>query len=169
MKYTTLPMGGCINENLTGMGLKMGSTTNRRQRKTQRNRRRGLCSDLEVNKAGVKRYKTITGGTDMKEEVFLRLKKISERLKKKYQAERVILFGSYATGEATEDSDVDILVIAPSEERFFERMAKVLELTRDLYNGLALSPIVLRPEEVEKRIKMGDQFVQEILDIGIEL
>jgi len=105
----------------------------------------------------------------MNEEIFLRLKKIAERLKEKYRAERVILFGSYAKGEATEDSDVDILVIASAEERFFERMAKVLELTRDFYNGLALSPIVLRPEEIEQRIKIGDQFVQEILDKGVEL
>ncbi len=45
----------------------------------------------------------------------------------------------------------------------------MLELTRDLYDGLALSPIVLSPEEIEERLKKGDQFVQEILDEGIEL
>jgi len=30
---------------------------------------------------------------------------------------------AYARGEETEDSDLDILVIAPSHERLFERMA----------------------------------------------
>lgn len=105
----------------------------------------------------------------MNEEIFDRLKKIAKRLKKRYGAERVILFGSHARGEAKEDSDADILVIAPTDERFFERMATVLELTRDLYNGLAFSPIVLKPEEVEERLKKGDQFVQEILETGIEL
>ena len=98
-----------------------------------------------------------------------RIKAISERLKKEYGARRVILFGSYARGEATEDSDVDILVIAPTKEQFFERMATVLALVRDLYNGLALSPIVLSPEEVVERLKIGDQFVQGILDEGVEL
>jgi len=83
-------------------------------------------------------------------------------LKKEYHAERVILFGSYATDEATKDSDVDLLVIAPTKERFFERMATVLELVRDLYNGLALSPIVLRPEEMVKRLKIRDHFVRGI-------
>jgi len=105
----------------------------------------------------------------MNEEIFTRMKKIAERLRKEYRAEKVFLFGSYLTGEATEDSDMDILVIAPAKERFFERMARVLELTRDLYDGLALSPIVLRPEEVKRRIEVGDQFIQEILDKGIEL
>ncbi len=98
-----------------------------------------------------------------------RVEEISERLKEEYGAQAVILFGSYARGEATEDSDVDILVIAPATERFFERMARVLELVRDLYDGLALSPIVLKPEEVSERLRIGDQFVQEILEEGIRL
>ena len=40
----------------------------------------------------------------MDQEIYERLRKISERLKEKYGAEKVILYGSYATGEATEDS-----------------------------------------------------------------
>ncbi len=104
-----------------------------------------------------------------RQEIFDRIKAISKRLKDEYHAERVILFGSYAKGEITRDSDVDILVIAPTKERFFNRMATVLEHVRDLYEGLALSPIVLRPEEVEERLKVGDQFVQEILEEGVEL
>ncbi|MBU1781968.1 nucleotidyltransferase domain-containing protein, partial [bacterium] len=98
-----------------------------------------------------------------------RLQSISNRLKKEYHAERVILFGSYATGEATQDSDVDLFIIAPTKERFFERMATVLGIVRDLYKGLALSPIVLRSQEVKRRLKINDQFVQEILEKGVEL
>jgi predicted nucleotidyltransferase len=44
----------------------------------------------------------------MNQEMNKRLHMISERLKKEYQAEKIILYGSYATGEATEDSDVDL-------------------------------------------------------------
>jgi predicted nucleotidyltransferase len=98
-----------------------------------------------------------------------RMKAISQRLKKEYKAERVILFGSYAKGKATEDSDIDILIIAPTTERFFERMATVKRLIRDLRNGLAVAPIVLTKQEVEERVKIGDQFVKEILEKGIEL
>ncbi len=98
-----------------------------------------------------------------------RIKTISQRLKKEYKAERVILFGSYAKGKATEDSDIDILIIAPTTERFFERMATTLRIVRDLYGGLPLSPIVLRPDELEERRRKGDQFVGEILKEGIEL
>lgn len=105
----------------------------------------------------------------MDQEIFEQLKKIADRLKRSYRAEKVILFGSYATGDATEDSDVDLFIIAPTNERFFERMASVRRLIRDLRNGLPIAPIVLTPEEIEERTKMGDQFITEILEEGLTL
>lgn len=98
-----------------------------------------------------------------------RIKAISARLKKEYHAEKVILYGSYARGEATEDSDIDLFIIAPTEERFFERMATVVGVVRDLCRYLPLSPIVLTAKEVEERGKRGDQFIKEILENGIEI
>lgn len=105
----------------------------------------------------------------MNQEIYERLKKISERLKREYSAEKVILFGSHARGEATEDSDIDLFIIAPTNERFFERMATVRGLIRDLRNGLPVSPIVLTPQEIEERKKRGDQFIRDILEKGIIL
>lgn len=105
----------------------------------------------------------------MNKEIYGRLRKISKRLKKEYSAQKVVLFGSYATGKATKDSDVDLFIIAPTKERFFERMATVKRLIRDLRNGFPVAPIVLTPKEVERRRKAGDQFIQEILKSGIIL
>lgn len=105
----------------------------------------------------------------MNKEIFDQLNKISERLKDAYHAEKVILFGSYARGEETEDSDVDLLVIAPQKERFFERIASVKRLIRDLRSGLPVAPIVLTPEEAEKRKNAGDQFINDILENGVSL
>ncbi len=98
-----------------------------------------------------------------------RLHTIGKKIKQDYRAERVILFGSYARGDATKDSDVDLLVVARTKERFFERMASVRRLIRDLRDGLAVSPIVLTPAELEKRRAAGDPFVREILQTGISL
>jgi predicted nucleotidyltransferase len=105
----------------------------------------------------------------MKREMNKRLHTIGNKIKRDYRAERVILFGSHARGDATEDSDVDLLVVAPTKERFFERMASVRRLIRDLRDGLAVSPIVLTPGELEKRRQAGDPFVQEILQTGVSL
>lgn len=72
----------------------------------------------------------------MNKEVLSRIKKIAEILKKEYKAEWVILFGSYARGEETTDSDIDLLIVADTNERFYQRMGTALSLVRDLYYGL---------------------------------
>lgn len=95
------------------------------------------------------------------------IKRISSRLKEQYGAKEVILFGSYARGEAGEDSDIDLLIISATKERFIERQATVRRLVRDLRRKMPFSPIVLTPEEVEERKKRGDQFISEILETGI--
>jgi uncharacterized protein len=38
------------------------------------------------------------------------------RIAEDFKPQRIILFGSHARGEATEDSDYDLLIIAPSSE-----------------------------------------------------
>jgi len=98
-----------------------------------------------------------------------RLQAIARRLREQYGAERVLLYGSVARGEATPDSDVDILVVADTREKFFDRMAQVLQLVRDLYDLIPLAPIVLTPAEVQERLERGDQFIEEILRTGREL
>jgi predicted nucleotidyltransferase len=95
------------------------------------------------------------------------IKAIAKRLKEQYGAKEVILFGSYAKGKATDDSDIDLLVISDSKERFFERQATVRRLLRDLKRRIPVSPIVLTPEEIEERKRHGDQFINEILETGI--
>jgi len=105
----------------------------------------------------------------MTPELTNRLRSIGEKLRRDYRAEKVILFGSYARGEETADSDVDILVVAPTKERFFQRMATVRRLIRGLRDGFPVAPIVLTVRELEKRQKIGDPLVQEILETGILL
>ena len=97
------------------------------------------------------------------------LKAIADRLRESYGAERVLVYGSVARGEQTEDSDIDLLVIAPTKERFFERMGSVQALVRDLGHGMPLAPIVLTPEELATRLDRGDQFVEEMVRSGVDL
>ena len=98
-----------------------------------------------------------------------RMNAIADRLKRNYHAQAVILFGSVGRGEASAESDTDLLVIAPTRQRFCERSATVLSLLRDLYPGLALEPIVLTPEEVQRRLERGDPFVKDIMESGVAL
>ena len=97
------------------------------------------------------------------------LKAIADRLRDRYGAERVLVYGSVARGTPTEHSDIDLLVVAPTTERFYERMGSVLAVVRDISLGLPLAPIVVTPEELSARVARGDQFIQEILEAGVEL
>ena len=103
----------------------------------------------------------------LKQEVQNEIKNITYQLVKQYGAEKVILFGSYARGEQTADSDVDILVVAPTKERFFQRMATVRRLIRGLRDGFSVAPIVLTVQELERRQELGDPFIREILETGV--
>lgn len=98
-----------------------------------------------------------------------RFRKIGDRLRHAYHAEKVILYGSYATRSACRDSDVDLFVIAPTTEKFFQRIASVKRLIRDIRQGLSVAPIILTPHEVEARKKAGDSFVKQILENGLPL
>ncbi len=98
-----------------------------------------------------------------------RLKTIADCWRNQYGATRVLLFGSSARNEATEHSDIDLLVIAPTKEKFYERMGSALAVVREVSRGLPLSPIILTPDELSARLARGDQFIQEIIETGMEL
>ena len=64
------------------------------------------------------------------------IRRVAEHIGRQADAERVILFGSYARGEATEHSDVDLLVTAPSDLPRFKR-------SRVLYQSLRPYPFAM--------------------------
>ena len=97
------------------------------------------------------------------------LRRIAQRLRDALDAERVVVFGSVARGEATIHSDIDLLVIAPTTESPYWRMARAREVARDLSIGLPISPIVVTPAEIEQRLRRGDAFLAEVLEHGIDL
>jgi predicted nucleotidyltransferase len=98
-----------------------------------------------------------------------RLKAIADRLRQDYGAERVILFGSAARGQMTEDSDLDVLVVSETRERFHDRISSVLRAVRELSYGMPLAPIVLTPRELQARLDRGDQFIAEVVETGVDL
>ena len=63
-------------------------------------------------------------------------------------AERIILFGSYARGDATEQSDVDLMIIAKSNLPRFKRSWELYKLLRP--HPFAMDIVVYTPQEIEK-------------------
>ena len=75
----------------------------------------------------------------------------------------MILFGSYARGGASADSDVDLLVIGPFPERSADTSVAIQMKLRP---GFPVDMLVRTSEKVRKRIAMGDTFMQDILTHG---
>ena len=94
------------------------------------------------------------------------IENILERLLAGYTPQKVILFGSYAYGNPRPGSDIDLLIIKETSERFIDRWVTVRRLLSDPRRTVPLETIVLTPQEVSKRLVIGDQFLAEILEKG---
>ena len=79
-------------------------------------------------------------------------------------AERAVLFGSYARGDADAYSDVDLLIVCPTERRLFDRHELFADVM-DAFPGCDLLVYTL-DEFVELRER---GVVYEALREGIEL
>ena len=90
--------------------------------------------------------------------------KVAELIGKTIDAERVILFGSHARGEADENSDVDLMIIAESELPRFKRSRKLYKIFRPYQFGMDL--VVYTPYEVEKGMGSPVSFVSHVLREG---
>lgn len=94
------------------------------------------------------------------------IERIVRRSAEGYQPIKVILFGSYAYGRPTEDSDIDLLIVKETSERFIDRWVAVRELIADPERRVPVEPIVVTPGELHRRLRKGDQFFQEIVARG---
>ncbi|MCJ7692378.1 MAG: nucleotidyltransferase domain-containing protein [Sedimentisphaerales bacterium] len=91
------------------------------------------------------------------------IEEFGKRIGHEFNAKRVILFGSYAQGYATEDSDVDLLIVCPFEGRSVD---KSVEIRMRLRPKFPIDLLVRSPQKVQQRIDMGDEFMRGILEEG---
>ena len=92
-----------------------------------------------------------------------KLKEITDKIVKEYKPEKIILFGSWAWGKPGLDSDVDLFVVKDT---------KNTRKTAQEIDGLIfprpfpVDLIVYTPAQLEKRKKMNDFFIKDIITKG---
>lgn len=92
--------------------------------------------------------------------------KIAKKIETQYQPQKIILFGSYAWGNPLDDSDLDLLVVKETDERPRKRSLSVRRIL-DEENGLiGMDILVYTPEELSRRMEIGDSFLSRILSEG---
>lgn len=88
---------------------------------------------------------------------------LADEIASKFDVERIILFGSYAYGTPTADSDVDLLVVAEMDGTWHEKSMRVHRaITRDVYCDVH----VLSRGEVERRYAGFDPVCRHAIDQG---
>ena len=92
------------------------------------------------------------------------LNNIRKRLVSNLDVVKIVLFGSYASGNQTGDSDLDLLVIINTKEKGIKRYAMVSELLEP--RKVPMDILVKTPEEIRKRLKMLCPFTENILKTG---
>jgi uncharacterized protein len=93
----------------------------------------------------------------------VQIQAFSQQIAEKFQPERIILFGSYAYGQPTEDSDVDLLVILPFEEM---PVQKAIAIRQQVRSSFPLDLMARTAEQIQQRLEMGDFFIQDIMEKG---
>lgn len=93
-----------------------------------------------------------------------KLREVVQRIVSVFDPERIILFGSYAYGQPTPDSDVDLLIVLESDQRPAARAASVTRSLRPI--PFPMDILVRTPDEIRYRLEIGDYFIQEILTKG---
>ena len=94
---------------------------------------------------------------------FKTIEDFRDRVVQVYRPLKIVLFGSYAQGAVTEDSDVDILVILPFEGKNAQKSAEILTRVDPRF---PIDLLVRTPEQVRDRLEKGDFFMKEILETG---
>ncbi|MCL5104227.1 MAG: nucleotidyltransferase domain-containing protein [Armatimonadetes bacterium] len=91
------------------------------------------------------------------------IQELSQKIAADFDPDRIILFGSYAYGTASDESDVDLLVILPFEGKSFR---KSLEILNKVDPRFPVDLIARRPDDTARRYAEGDPLIRDALDRG---
>ena len=91
------------------------------------------------------------------------IERVAQQIAEKFDPERIILFGSYAYGNPTDDSDVDMLVVMATEEQRAMVAARIL---CEVHKHFPMDLLVRTPQELQHRISLNDWFLKDITEKG---
>jgi predicted nucleotidyltransferase len=87
-----------------------------------------------------------------------------QKIVQELEPEKIVLFGSYAYGNPSPHSDVDLLVIMKTRASLKDRSWAVSRLL--LPRPFPVDILVKTPGEIKKGLETGDFFLKEILTRG---
>ena len=104
----------------------------------------------------------ITGHYDPNFVPMSAIRRYVRQVAERFQPEKIILFGSYAYGTPTPDSDVDLVVVMPARNEL-DQAARIYEAIEP---GFSLDLLVRTPKNLEQRLRWGDWFLKDVVTRG---
>ncbi len=93
-----------------------------------------------------------------------KISEIVDKIASGYNPDKIILFGSYATGNPNEDSDLDLFVIKDTD---LPRPQRTVQVRKMLYGSMIpIDLIVFTPKEIDESKENKFSFVYEVLTTG---
>lgn len=83
-----------------------------------------------------------------------------------FHPDKIVLFGSHASGKPHPESDVDLLVVMPFEGSPFRQAAVILDHVVHAIGVVPLDLLVRTAQQVQERIQMGDTFMRDVIERG---
>lgn len=92
------------------------------------------------------------------------IRAIARKIAERFDVEQIILFGSYASGKADENSDVDLLVVMNTKKRPIDQRYEIYKSLTPIH--FALDIVVRSQDDIQRRIPRGDWFLKEVYETG---
>lgn len=91
------------------------------------------------------------------------LKVFIEGVKQGYRPDKIILFGSLASGNVNSTSDLDIIVVANTKENFWSRLKNI---SKYCSHKVGMDVLVYTPEEFTRLLNTRTFFKKEVQEKG---
>ncbi len=100
---------------------------------------------------------------EQSQNIYKELDRFTKELRKRFLVSEIYLYGSFATGEIHEGSDIDLVIVGDFKGKIFDRIAEVTRLT-----DLPIEPLVYTEGEFKQMIRTNS-FLKKIIKEGKRL
>lgn len=100
---------------------------------------------------------------DHSQKIYKELDRFIKKLKDKFLIYEIYLYGSFATGNIHEGSDIDLIIVGDFKGKIFKRIEEIIKLT-----DLPVEPLVYNLKEFN-RMKESSSFLKKVMKEGKRL
>jgi len=94
------------------------------------------------------------------------IRRVAGQIAARFRPRKIILFGSYAAGRPSADSDVDLLVVMDTRGNPLRAAARI---SAAVDHPFPLDILVFRPRELEASLRRRAVFATEVANAGLVL